>query len=76
MLSGSALHARIHRFGLAALREVVALNHKEVLVVCDDLTVDVCEARMAERQVVNGVEQVGLSLAVVADETIHVGRKR
>ena len=67
------VHAGVDGFRVAALREVVAFNDKEVLVMRDDLAVYAGEAGMAERKVIDGVKQVGLSLPVVPDEAVDIG---
>ena len=53
-----------------------ALQHKEILIVVHDLRIDGREGTSAERQVIDGIQQVGLTLTVVTDEAIHLRRQR
>ena len=52
---------------------VVAMDGKEFLSAADVLAVDRIEKALAERQVVDGIQQVGLSDPVVAHQTVDVG---
>ena len=75
MLMAAALHARIDMLRRTVVGHVVALQYKEVLVVGDDDAVHIGETRMAKRQIVHRIEQVGLAHAVTTNEAIDLWRQ-
>ena len=75
MLLHPALHAAVDVEILTAVAPVVAIEHKEVLVVHDYLRVDGREGAPTERQVIDSVEKVGLSHAVLPYKTVDFGRQ-
>ena len=71
-----ALHAAIYFLRCAVgLLLVEALYDKEVGLVADVLRVDGVARAFAERQEVDGVQQVGLPHAVLPEKTVQLGRK-
>ena len=54
---------------------VLPLQHTHVLLVMDDLPVLCMDMAFREREVIDGIEQIGLSHAVVAEKTIHFRRE-
>jgi hypothetical protein len=58
-----------------AVSFVLPVYHKEFALVVDVLVVNQVRVAFAERQVIHGVEHIGLAHAVVADETIYFRRK-
>ena len=56
-------------------KEVIALNKGGRLVVSNRLRIECCKGRFGETQVINGIEQVGLSLSVESDEAVKFIRK-
>src|SRR5690606_24119817 len=69
-----ALEAACHGVELIALIEL-ALHHEPVRIATDLLRVDRVEKALAERQVVDGIQQVGFSGAIRAGKRIHIRRK-
>ena len=55
---------------------VIPLNHKEILVMTNHLRVNTGIGTSAERQVIHGIQQVGLTGTVRSDKTIHLRRQR
>ena len=60
----------------AAVGGVAGVEHEELLAVADALCVGHRECRLAHREVVDGIEDVGLPGAVVAYETVDPGDGR
>ena len=54
---------------------VLPLQHTHVLLVMDDLPVLRMDMAFRKREVIDGIEQIGLSHAVVAEKTIHFRRE-
>ena len=54
---------------------VLPLQHTHVLLVMDDLPVLCMDMAFREREVIDGIEQIGLSHAVVAEKTVHFRRE-
>ena len=79
MLLRATLHPAINRHrhvGVGHLvAHVFALDDEKILVVIDDLRVDWIVRAATEREVIDRVEQVGLPLAVVTNETVHFRRQ-
>ena len=79
MLFRTTFHSTIDTHFICCLGMVFAigaLQHKKILIVVHDLRVDGREGTSAERQVIDGIQQVGLTLTVVTDEAIHLRRQR
>ena len=71
----SALHTAVDVDWVGSLILIESFHDKEVLVVHNDLRVDWIEGASAERQVVDGIQEVGLALAVMPDKAVEIGRK-
>ena len=71
----AALHAAIDVLLIAIGRLVQSLHYEEVALVAHHLRVYRVGGALAERQVIDGIQQVGLAHAVLPDEAVHVGRK-
>ena len=56
-----------------AVGGVSALDHKELLAVANALSVGHSEGRLAHREVVDRVDDVGFTRAIVAHQTVDVG---
>ena len=56
---------------ISALQFERTLHHEEVLVMPDVLAFDGVEIALAEGQVMDGVEQVGLSLPIITGKDVH-----
>ena len=54
---------------------VFTLQHKERLLMSDDLRVNRIACRTTERQVVYGIQHIGLAHPVPANEAVHLGRQ-
>jgi hypothetical protein len=59
----------------AVLTFIVALENKEVGIVTHYLRVNIRRGTTTERQVIDGIKGVGLTLAVMPDETIYLRRE-
>ena len=70
----SAFHAAVDVFFFSKLGLVKPLHHKEIGLVAHHLRVDGIGGAFAEREVVDGIEQVGLAHAVLTNETVYIGR--
>jgi hypothetical protein len=55
--------------------QIRTLEHEEIRAVAHHLRIDVREHRMGKTEEIHSIEQVGLSLAIVAYETVDIGRK-
>ena len=75
MLLRAALHAAVDCLLVALLVLVGTLQYKEFLVVGNHLRVDGIVGATTERQVVDGIQQVGLPHPVVAYQTVHFRRQ-
>lgn len=62
-------------FVTLAVGRVPALNHKELFAVANALSVGHSEGRLAHREVVDCVDDVGFACAVVTHQTVDVGRE-
>ena len=67
--------AALHPAGNKEVVRIGALQHEELLSVGDDLRVVGGDGRMAEGEEIDGVEHVGLSHAVLADQTVDLRRQ-
>ncbi|MPM46469.1 hypothetical protein SDC9_93170 [bioreactor metagenome] len=59
---------------ILSLQLVPSLKHANIGVVFDDLTIDWVGVTPAERQVVNGIQQIGFTHAVISHKTVYFGR--
>ena len=75
MLALSALHAHIDLQLLVAVGEVASVNGEEFLVVRDVHRVDMRETAMTKGEIINGVQQIRLTLSVAADEAVDLRRE-
>ena len=71
----SAFHAAVDILFLPKVGLVESLHHKEVGLVAHHLRVDGVRSALAEREVVDGIEQIGLAHAVLPNKAVHIGRK-
>ena len=58
-----------------AVTRIIALNHKEGLSVRNIGTVDRTYCALAEREVIDGIEQIGLSHSVATYKAVYLARK-
>ena len=72
---GAALHAAIDINRVARLILIPSVKNKEVLAMRDNLRIDRIGRTATERQIINGIEKVGLSLAVVSEKAVHLRRQ-
>ena len=70
------LHAAIDFLRRAVRRLVEALYHEEIGRVQDVLRINGIARTLAEGQVVDGIQQIGLAHAVLAEEAVQLGRER
>jgi hypothetical protein len=75
MLLRAPLHAGIDMLHGTVLTFVVALENKEVGIVTHYLRIDIRRGTTTERQVIDGIKGIGLTLAVMPDETIYLRRE-
>ena len=75
MLLRPTLHATVDVFFVAIFVQVIPFQHEEFLSVSDDLRVDGIVSTSAERQIIDGVQEIRLSLTVLSDEAVHLGRQ-
>jgi hypothetical protein len=68
----SPFHSAIDILG-HLLAEIIALNHEEVLTVPDVLGISSVEITLAERQIMNGIQNVGFTHSVSPDQTVDLG---
>ena len=74
LLLVALLHAR-HQFVVLPVVRIHAVDGKEILLVADVLLVGGTKKTLAERKVVDGIEDVGLSRPVEAHETVDILRQ-
>ena len=58
-----------------AVARIIALNHKERLTVCNIRTIDRAYCTLAEREIIDGIEQIGFPHSVATYKTIYLARK-
>ena len=75
MLFRPTLHAAVHLLLLAGIGGVVSLQHEEVGIVAHHLGIFRIESTLAEGEIIDRIQQIGLPLTVVSDETVELGRK-
>ena len=75
VLLGAPFHAAVDILHIPIITLVVALQHEESLVVRDDLRIDGIVGTPAKREIVDGIEKVGLTHTIMADKTVDLGRK-
>ena len=75
MLLGASLHTAVDVFRIPIIILVITLKHEESLIVSDDLRVYRIAGTPAKREVVDGIEKVGLTHAVMADKTVNFWRQ-
>ena len=75
VLLGAPFHAAVDVLHISIITLVVAFQHKESLVVRDDLRIDGIVGTPAKREIVDGIEKVGLTHTIMADKTVDLGRK-
>ena len=75
MLLRTPFHSAIDRGGIQGIIFVETFQHEEVLVVADDLGINGRIGAVAERQVIDGIQQIRLALAVMADKTVNLRRQ-
>ena len=71
----TAFHATVHQFGAALLCLVFSLNHEKILVVGYDLRVDGIVRTLAERQKIDGIEEIRLPHAIMPQQAVHLRRE-
>ena len=71
----AALHAAVDFLGGAVLLLIESLHHEKLFAVADDLRVDGVGAALAEREIIDRVQQVGLAHTVVSDEAVQLRGK-
>ena len=76
LLASATLQPAEHLLRVALLRLVPPLHDGIVGLVPDDLCVDGIRGAPAERQVVDGVQQVGLPHAVAPNQAVHLRGER
>ena len=75
MFLGTPLQSAVYPLLVAMVMPVTGIEHKEVAVVVQHLRVNGVEGAATKRQVVDGIKQIGLTLSVLPDETIHLRRE-
>ena len=76
MFLWATLNAVIHHIHVIILVCVCAFNNKKVGVVLNIQRVDIRICALAKRQIVDGIEHIGLSHTIMSDETIYIRRER
>ena len=71
-----ALHAAIDFLRRTVRRLIEPLYHEEIGLVKDVLRVDGVARALTERQVVDGIQQIGLAHAVLPEKAVQLGRER
>jgi hypothetical protein len=67
-----ALHATENFFGASVIGGIFALYHKEISRMQHILRVDGVTRTLAERQIIDGIQQIGLSHAVLPKEAVQL----
>ena len=75
MLVFAPLHTGVDALLRLRLGEIVALKDKEVLVVVDDHAVKIRKTAVAEGQIVNSIQQIGLAHAVASHKAVELMRE-
>ena len=75
VLLRASLHATVDRKLIAIARFIGAFYHEEVLLVVDHLRINSGEGTTTERQIVDRIEQVGLTFTVMPDEAVDLSRQ-
>ena len=75
VLLGATLHATIDVVYVSIVVTIVALQHEELLAMGDHLRVDGIEGTPAEREIIDGIKEVGLTHPIMADKTVDLGRQ-
>lgn len=65
----------IYLFFVPVFKFIFALDHADIGIVLDDLRIDGIGITPAKRQVINRIQQIGLTHAVVAHKTVDFGRQ-
>ena len=69
------LRATLHGYRYTKVLIIVSLQHKERLLMSDDLRVNGIACRPTERQVIYRIQHIGLTHPVPANEAVHLGRQ-
>ena len=75
LLFHPTLHTAIDMFFLTAFIGIATFEDKEILVMGNDLRIDGGKSTATEREIVDRIQKIGFPLAIVADETVHLGRQ-
>ena len=75
VLLGPPFHTAVDVLHIPIIALVVAFQHEESLVVRDDLRIDGIVGAPAKREIVDGIEKVGLTHTIMADKTVDLGRQ-
>ena len=75
VLLGATLHTAIHYLGFRLVGGISALEHKKLLAMTYHLRVGGADTAATERQIVYGVENIGLTHPIMADKTIYLRRE-
>ena len=75
VLLRTALHSAININGVARLILISSVKNKEVFTMRDDLRIHRIGRTATERQIIHGIEKVGLSLTVVSEKAVHLRRQ-
>jgi len=55
---------------------IVTLQHAHILTIVDQLGIGRIDVAFAKREIMNGIQQIGLSHSVIPEKTIYFGRER
>jgi hypothetical protein len=71
----ASLYATVDRKLIAVASIIGTFYHEEVLLMVDHLRINSGEGTSAERQIVDRIEQVGLTFTVMPDEAVDLSRQ-
>lgn len=69
------LHGTGDVFLLVRFVAILPLKHKKLFVVANVVCIAVAGGTFTKRKIVDSIQNIGLAHAVVANETIYIGRK-
>jgi hypothetical protein len=72
MLAYASFHPAIDILLIAEVILINALKHEKVLLMSDDLRINGVESAPTERKIIESIEEISLSLAVLTDKAIHL----
>ena len=75
MLLGTPFHATVNIFYLPLIVIIISLQHKERLIMSNNLGIDRIIGTPTEREIVDSIKEISLSHAIMSYQTIDFGRQ-